>query len=119
MVRRRLVGLERNREEETRLGVEQVAAVGIDLRQDGMRLADLRVERECLPRRLFGHLEVALLVALFLGVPGQDDVRRGERRVRPGKRRIARKRGLVQVDGARRFCSPRRFQMARPCRYCS
>ena len=55
MVRRRFVWLERDREEEAGFGIQQVAAIGVDLRQHRVRLADVRVEHERLARRRLGH----------------------------------------------------------------
>ncbi len=97
-MRRRFVGLERDREEEPRLRVEKVAAVGVDLREHRVRLADVGIEHQRLPRRGLGETEELLLVTLFLRVAGHHHVARRERSVRAAERRVVRERRLVQLD---------------------
>ncbi len=87
VVRRGLVRLQRDREEKAGLGIEQVAAFGVDLRQHGVRLADVRIERQRLPCRLLGHRQVLLLVAFFAACS-----RAARRRRRPVPRARARTR---------------------------
>jgi len=59
MMRCRLVGLERDREEKPGLRVQKIAAVGVHLRKDGVCFANVRVQHQGLGRLLLLRLIAA------------------------------------------------------------